>query len=498
MAADLDRTVSCLTVAGEQALDAGGFDEAQGDFDRALSLRPAQDHIRAILHLRRGVALRGLDKWDDAIADWNEALVLFRARSDRASIASTCLELALGYTWKMRASESAACARQGLEALSEEPSPERCRLLAQQAWSLSSLVELDAARASLMEALIGAEAIGDDRLEGAVRVTGHYVYHHNLRSAEGYSSAKQAVECLRTRRDQTLVAEARMQLHYMSVRTGRLLGLAAVEEELECVPERLGRLDLGIMASFMRLRRWLVSGDPEDYEEYAQELLRVFTKMGAWRHLGLACLAQAQVWSGELEEAHRQAAAAVDVEPRAVMETGHGWSALFLADALLDRRTDALQLLEARREQLPRPGTLSGIGAWSALFKVVEGLAVLGEAEHVAELYPQMADAIATGTLVPRDANHLVETLAGVAAAGGAHWERAEAHYQTALRQATEIPFRSEQAEARRWYARMLLDRDARGDREKAGTLLGEAIALYQTIGMPKHVELATKMSSEL
>ena len=40
----------------------------------------------------------------------------------------------------------------------------------------------------------------------------------------------------------------------------------------------------------------------------------------------------------------------------------------------------------------------------------------------------------------------------------------------------------------------MLLDRDAPGDREKARTLLGEAIEQYRKIGMPKHRELAEKM----
>ena len=72
------------------------------------------------------------------------------------------------------------------------------------------------------------------------------------------------------------------------------------------------------------------------------------------------------------------------------------------------------------------------------------------------------------------------------AAASGGQWEQAETHYQTALKQAHEIPFRSEQPEVRRWYAEMLLDRNAPGDRDKARTLLGEATGMYQTIGMPK------------
>ena len=50
----------------------------------------------------------------------------------------------------------------------------------------------------------------------------------------------------------------------------------------------------------------------------------------------------------------------------------------------------------------------------------------------------------------------------------------------------------------RRWYAWMLLDRDASGDRDKARTLLGEATEMYQTIGMPKHLEMVEKMSAAL
>ena len=50
----------------------------------------------------------------------------------------------------------------------------------------------------------------------------------------------------------------------------------------------------------------------------------------------------------------------------------------------------------------------------------------------------------------------------------------------------------------RRWYARMLLDRDGPGDRDKARALLTEAIAMYRRIGMPKHVEMAEKMLTEV
>ncbi len=125
------------------------------------------------------------------------------------------------------------------------------------------------------------------------------------------------------------------------------------------------------------------------------------------------------------------------------------------------------------------------------LLRVIEGLVVLGERQAAAELHPLALEAIETGTVTAWDAHHLLQTVAGIAAAAGGQWEQAETHYQTALKQAHEIAFRSEQPEVRRWYAQMLLDRNAPGDRDKVRTMLGEALESYEQIGMPRHAEMA-------
>jgi hypothetical protein len=111
--------------------------------------------------------------------------------------------------------------------------------------------------------------------------------------------------------------------------------------------------------------------------------------------------------------------------------------------------------------------------------------------------------------------------VAGISAAAGGRWEKAEEHYETALRQAHELPHKLEQPEVRRWYARMLIDRarsehpeparpehsrrvegrasrSSEADLDKARQLLTEAIAMYRHIGMPKHVEMAEEMLSGL
>lgn len=89
----------------------------------------------------------------------------------------------------------------------------------------------------------------------------------------------------------------------------------------------------------------------------------------------------------------------------------------------------------------------------------------------------------------PGDAK-LLERIAGMAAAAGGEWKAAEAHFSAALEQAERMPHRPEQAHTRRFYASMLLDRDAPGDREQALRLISEADALYRRMHMPKHVAM--------
>ncbi len=58
------------------------------------------------------------------------------------------------------------------------------------------------------------------------------------------------------------------------------------------------------------------------------------------------------------------------------------------------------------------------------------------------------------------------------------------------MQQAEAFPDHLEQAEIRRFHAMMLIDRAAKGDHEKAQTLLNEALQSYESIGMPRHLEM--------
>ena len=82
-------------------------------------------------------------------------------------------------------------------------------------------------------------------------------------------------------------------------------------------------------------------------------------------------------------------------------------------------------------------------------------------------------------------------TVAGITAAAARQWEAAEEHFQIAMQQAESLPNLLEQAEIRRFHAMMLMNRAARGDREKARALLDEARERYTQIGMPRHIEMS-------
>lgn len=55
-----------------------------------------------------------------------------------------------------------------------------------------------------------------------------------------------------------------------------------------------------------------------------------------------------------------------------------------------------------------------------------------------------------------------------------------------------------EDLDIRRFYAAMLVERGAAGDRKRACALLGEAIAGYRTIGMPRHQKLAEALAAKV
>jgi tetratricopeptide (TPR) repeat protein len=131
------------------------------------------------------------------------------------------------------------------------------------------------------------------------------------------------------------------------------------------------------------------------------------------------------------------------------------------------------------------------------LFGFTEALYLAGEGEQAAALAPLIGQALAMGHEWMALDGRLIQTRAGIAAAAARRWEQAEDHYQAALQVAEALPSRIEQADLRRLYARMLLDRDQPGDRERAQALLAKARAAYRGMRMPRYEALTSTLIAE-
>jgi hypothetical protein len=169
---------------------------------------------------------------------------------------------------------------------------------------------------------------------------------------------------------------------------------------------------------------------------------------------------------------------------------GFGVGTIFRQMAYAGDRDGALAILDETRGLLPRSGQSNTAGSWLMLALVIEGLVMLGEHSQAGELYPLVCELLGTGLVVLWPIFRLTHTIVGVAAAAARQWEAAEEHFQLAMLQAKALPHRLEQTEIRRFNAMMLIDRAAPGDREKAQTLLREALESYTRIGMPRHIEM--------
>jgi hypothetical protein len=142
------------------------------------------------------------------------------------------------------------------------------------------------------------------------------------------------------------------------------------------------------------------------------------------------------------------------------------------------------------RQWLPVSGQYNRGGSWWMLALVIEGLVMLGQQSQAGELYIFARELVDTGVVTLWPIFRFTQTIAGIAAAAARQWETSEEHFRIALRQAESFPYILEQAEIRRFHAMMLLDRAASGDREKARTLISEALETYTRIGMRRHAEL--------
>jgi DNA-binding SARP family transcriptional activator len=496
-AADRRRFLTYLSLAGRQAMRTAGYEDALRHFEQALSLVDvAEPAERPELFCSRALALRSVGRLEDALPDWDEALRLYEALGDPEAIARICREVSRDLWWLNRDAEALVRAEHGLAALGERETPQRAEMLGWTGVAGAWVSPFEPGAAMSDEALALAERIGDKRLVGYALVTRALHRFAFSLHADVLDAGREGTRLLRVEGDLWDVCTLLAFMEVSALELGRLPLAAELGDEVEAMASRLGHtFALEVVHGSCRSgRRLLIDPDLAAFEASARRHLDVAGALG-FRHIYGGFLAHSVFLKGDWDEALAVVEDAVRHAPENHHTSGSEWSTYLRILAYLGRPADVMAVLEDRRADFPELGRPNGYGPSYLPAGAIEALAVIGERDRAAELYQLVREAIATtGVVLHWWGAYLLERVAGIGAAAGEQWDTAEQHFQMALRQAEELPFHIEGAETRRWYARMLLDRNGTGDRDRARSLLEQAIPVYRRIGMVRHEELASRL----
>jgi eukaryotic-like serine/threonine-protein kinase len=500
--ADRKRLVRWLALAGKGALETAAFEEARRSFLSALSHQDAVEaRERADLLASLAMAELGLERWDAALANLRQVLDIYTHLGDREMIGRSFTELADAFVWVGRSQEAAETARRGLSYLEGDISPNRVLLLAVLGEACAATGQYEPAQEALQEALAFASRLADPKLEARVLGARLIVNLHYFRlreaAADGFLSEQlgglDAPPWQRARQLRVL--------HQTLLTLGRLEEALKIADELEPLAMKIGQAYS--VALCLSTRTWLEfvrEPDLAKLEAGFQEVSKSDAKarFPFWDVLTDVQLSALDFVRGDWAAALSRADTASRIDPQMSSIQGFGQGALFRQMAYSGDRDGALALLEKQRASLPLSGRENTRGSWWTLGMVIEGLFMLGERAQAGQLYPLVRELIDTGAVVAWPMPRYTQTIAGLAAAAAHQWEAAEKHFQVAMRQAEFFPDFLEQAEIRRFHAMTLSDRATRGDREKARTLLSEALATYTQIGMSRHVEMTQALLEQV
>jgi tetratricopeptide (TPR) repeat protein len=173
------RTGRHLRRAAELPLASVAFEEALRYLDSALELQQGDDggeHLTLLF--TRGLVLRGLGRWSEAMAAWREALDISRRLGASEVTVHLCAEMALNLFWSGRIPEAVEVAERGLSSLGDAVSPDRAVLLGMRGLALSYAGDFTTGESLTTSAAAMAEGFDDARVLGHalnVRTIHHFI-----------------------------------------------------------------------------------------------------------------------------------------------------------------------------------------------------------------------------------------------------------------------------------------------------------------------------------
>ena len=436
----------------------------------------------------------GLEHWESRLAYLQEALKIATGLGDRGVGGKTLADLADALLLAGRFEDALKLANQGLSCLETEADADQVRLLATLGQAHAATASYQPALEAMQRALDLSQRLAIPRLTARVLRARSIVNFHYLRSRESLADGLQG-ERLDSSEDSPWLRAVHLRtLHQTLLYLARPAEAAEIANRLLPLSARIGQSDSAALCMLTQAR--LECGRAPDFAKFEHAVEQV-AQASRSRHAFLDALLEVQQslidffranWtSGRSALSHAQAASQIE---RGYSIQGFGIGMAFRIKAYASDHEGALAILNGNRNLLPLPGQPNTRGSWFMLASTIEGLMMLGERAQAGQLYPLTSELIETGTTVLWPISRFVQTIAGIAASAGGHYDAAEEHFRSAMRDAESFPDLLEQAEIRRFHAMMLIDRGSTADPEEGKSLLEQGLRSYDEMGMPRHREM--------
>jgi tetratricopeptide (TPR) repeat protein len=493
-AADPVRTAKFLILAGRQALGAGGFEDAVEAADRAIGLElGAQSSELADAHEIRGTAQLGLEHLAEATASLDQAFTAAAAAHDDGAVARITRAGTRPPFWQWRIGEVRDVVQRGLHALSDHAETERADLQAWLALSLAGLSRLDEAADEIAQAAERAEGLGNAGLLGRVLAaqTNCLLWEGEARAAADVG--QRALRLLPT----TAVwdrADVFVGLGDAILLSGWWAAHDAFRPEYEATARRAGYPVASLCCDFNdHILRWMRTGNTLAFLAQSERWVRDVPYM---RFVTESCLGMAELYTGRSAAALARLTHLRDRQSKVLDHFDGLWDAnLFAACALTGHLVDARAQLAFVGRKLPVAGQRNVFGRWAALPACTVALAHLGDTEECGALYPLLRELIAKQWVCDywSVGPNSPQLVAGIAAHVAGLSDRAREHFESAQRQADELPYRLLQPTVGFWYGRFLTSQPASEEQFRGRAMVEAALEDFRSLEMVLHADLAER-----
>ena len=479
-AADRLKTTEWLRKASSQARLASGFEEALAALDDALSLWEGESNETvAGLHAERGAVLRALGRAANAIASYRSAVVAYEADGKPETAAATAADLSAALMWAGQPHQAYEVSKRALSQVAGRVPALECRLMFHQVLQIFAEGRADEGVELLDRATALQKTIADPTLEAEAMGMATHAAWVLMQLERTRENARRLADRMESTGNEFFFAEVKWMEAGALLHLGDPQAVLQMCADLQPRAARAGHQDVAwICRSFGALIQHL-TGDLETARKTYEDARR-FARANnvSWGFIdtqGLAVLAMCQ---GDRALADRLFAETISEQPHTYWD-GMTEAYCFLHEAL-DGNLAAVERLP-RLPAPPHPGQPALAGAWYSTAPRVQGLAALGRHDDVVALLPATEALLGIGS-----AGHFwgAKTARGIALAAAHRWTEAEQQHQSAIEQADRLSFGFLRPQARDWYARTLHSRNQPGDAARARALLGEAVQMYEQIGM--------------